>query len=151
MTAPLAGARLDQLGEDPGEMALVGKAAILSDLGQRQRRVDEQVLRLLDPLLHQVLMGRHSDAFAEESGKVEQTGLSHVGQVGKPHIRVAVVIDVVQYAKEMSPGDPALRVRARQSHMTSSDAVPPSKCCTHSTAAGCNSAVATDVVRLENA
>src|SRR5216683_5093172 len=70
MTAPLAGARLDQLGEDPSEMALVGKAAPLSDLRQRQRRVDEQLLCLLDPLLHQPAVGRLAGRLSEGAGKM---------------------------------------------------------------------------------
>src|SRR5713101_6940719 len=80
MTAPLAGARLDKLGEDPGEMALVGKAARLSDLGQRQRRVDEQLLCLLDPLLHQPAVRRLACRLSEGAGKMARRELAGARQ-----------------------------------------------------------------------
>src|SRR5258707_4587696 len=70
MAAPLAGARLDQLDEDPSEMALVGKAARLSDLGQPKRRVDEQLLCLLDSLLHQPAVRRLACRLSEGPGKM---------------------------------------------------------------------------------
>src|SRR5260370_42319821 len=76
MTAPLAGARLDQLGEDPSEMALVGKAARLSDLGQRQSRLDEQLLCLLDPLLDQPAVRRLACRLSEGAGKMAKRELA---------------------------------------------------------------------------
>src|SRR3954454_20881500 len=80
MTAPLAGARLNQLGEDPSEMALVGKAAGQSDLGQRQRRVDEQLLCLLDPLLHEPAMWWLARHLAEGAGKMARRELAGARQ-----------------------------------------------------------------------
>src|SRR2546423_15381666 len=80
MTAPLTGARLNQLGEDPSEMALVGKAARQRDLGQRQRRVDEQLLCLLDPLLHEPAMWRLARHLAEGAGKMARRALAGARQ-----------------------------------------------------------------------
>src|SRR5260370_10147450 len=76
MTAPLAGARLDQLGEDPSEMALVGKAARLSNLSQRERRIDEQLLCLLDSLLHQPAVRRLACRLSEGAGKMARRELA---------------------------------------------------------------------------
>src|SRR5216683_2406056 len=80
MTAPLAGARLDQLGEDPSEMALIGKAARLSDLGQRERRIEEQLLCLLDPLLHQPAVRRLACHLSEGAGKMARRELAGARQ-----------------------------------------------------------------------
>src|SRR5713226_7232914 len=80
MTAPVAGARLDQLGEDPSEMALVGEAAILCDLGQRQRRVDEQLLCLLGSLLHQPTVRRLACRLSEGAGKIARRELAGARQ-----------------------------------------------------------------------
>src|SRR5260370_30592235 len=80
MTAQLAGARLDQLGEDPSEMALVGKAARLSDLGQRERRIDEQLLCPLDPLLDQPAMRRPACRLSEGAGKMARRELAGARQ-----------------------------------------------------------------------
>src|SRR5260370_2457888 len=76
MTAPLAGARLGQLGEDPSEMALIGKAARLSDLGQRERRIDEQLLCILDSLLHQPAVRRLACRLSEGAGKMARRELA---------------------------------------------------------------------------
>src|SRR5258708_40027699 len=61
-------------------MALVGKAARLSDLGQRQCRLDEQLLSPLDPLLHQPAVRRLACRLSEGAGKMARRELASARQ-----------------------------------------------------------------------
>ena len=56
--------------ESPGEVALIGEAAIDSDICERRIRVQQFVLRPLDPKAEQPLVRRHPERLPERSREV---------------------------------------------------------------------------------
>lgn len=65
------------------EMAGGAETACQSDLGERQRAVADQVLRLRHSLLHHILMRSHIQRLAEHTGKMKFTQSRLLRQVGQ--------------------------------------------------------------------
>ena len=58
------------LGEHPGEVTLIGEAAVDRDVRQRRVRLDELLLCALDPKAEQPLVRRHPERLPERAREV---------------------------------------------------------------------------------
>lgn len=59
-SSPFTRTHMDEFGEDPGEMTLIGEAATAGDLPDRQLGIQKQILGSLDSSAQEPPVGRHS-------------------------------------------------------------------------------------------
>lgn len=85
------------------EMAGGAETAGQSDLGERQRAVADQVLRLRHSLLHHILMRSHIQRLAEHTGKMKFTQSRLLRQVGQGQWLIEVSVDPGQHVT-LHPG-----------------------------------------------
>src|SRR6266404_7840121 len=96
-----------QPGEDPRQMALIGKSAIDRDLRGRNRRFEQQRLRLFDPTYLQPLVWRHAGRHAKRPDEVTARKSARLGEVGHKDVAAQVARQVFLRALILNQGKPS--------------------------------------------
>jgi hypothetical protein len=84
--------------EVSGKVTLVGETCHNRDLREWKVGVSQQLLCMLDPSLHDIVVRRYSDRLAERAGKMMNRQLCHVGEHVKSDIFLQMRIYVFAYA-----------------------------------------------------
>src|SRR5262245_5196760 len=82
-------------------MALVAKPTPLRDLSQVWRGLAQEVFRLLDASMQDVLMGGETRALLEQSGEMIGAQVCGLSQLGKAQIFHDVRLDMLQCASDL--------------------------------------------------
>src|SRR5215813_14306688 len=96
----------------PGKVTLVRETCHNRNLRKRKVGVSEQLLCMLDPSLHYVVVGRYPERLTERAGKMMDRQLCDVGELFQSDIFLQMRIDVLANAISACGGKaPAIRRR----------------------------------------
>ena len=90
----------DESAKNLAEVTLIDEASTGAHFDDGDLRVQEEALRLLDPLTKDVLVRAFSRALLEGAGEVIEIGVRNLGQGGELKVVAEVGVDIFEHSAE---------------------------------------------------